>query len=102
LKYRGADPPEVHVSARPGDEEWIVSVADNGVGVPVEYQEQIFGIFKRLHGRELPGNGIGLSICARVVNHYHGKIWVRPRQDGGSIFSFTLAAAESRRLGRIR
>jgi light-regulated signal transduction histidine kinase (bacteriophytochrome) len=102
LRYRGADPPEVHVSARPGDEEWIVSVADNGIGVPVEYQEQIFGIFKRLHGRELPGNGIGLSICARVVNHYQGKIWVRPRSGGGSIFSFTLAAPESRRATRGR
>jgi signal transduction histidine kinase len=60
----------------------------------VEYQDQIFGIFKRLHGRELPGNGIGLAICARVVNHYQGRIWVRPRPGGGSIFSFTLAAPQ--------
>src|SRR6185312_16413003 len=97
LQYRGIAPPEVHVSARPGDDEWIVSVADNGIGVPAEYQEQIFGIFKRLHGRELPGNGIGLAICARVVNHYQGKIWVRPRPGGGSIFSFTLTAPEARR-----
>jgi len=99
LKYRGADPPEIHVSARAGDEEWIVSVADNGIGIPPEYQDQIFGIFKRLHGRELPGNGIGLAICARVVHHYQGRIWVRPRPSGGSIFSFTLAAHEARRLG---
>lgn len=95
LKYRGAEAPEVHVSARAGDDEWIVSVADNGVGVPVEYQDQIFGIFKRLHGREFPGNGIGLAICARVVNRYQGKIWVRPRSGGGSIFSFSLAAPEA-------
>jgi len=96
LKYRGPEPPHVHVSARPGDEEWIVNVADNGIGIPAEYQEQVFGIFKRLHGRELPGNGIGLAICARVIKHYQAKIWVRPRPGGGSIFSFTLTAPEAR------
>jgi PAS domain S-box-containing protein len=102
LKYRSNEPPEVHVSARPGHEEWIVSVADNGIGVPPEYQDHIFGIFKRLHGRELPGNGIGLAICARVVNHYQGKIWVRPRSGGGSIFSFTVTTPDARGGTRSR
>jgi PAS domain S-box-containing protein len=90
LKYRSAQPPQVHVSASPGKDEWLVSVADNGIGIPEEYHERIFGIFKRLHGRDVPGNGIGLAICSRIVTHYRGRIWVEQGPCGGSIFSFTL------------
>lgn len=90
LKYRGDVRPQVHISVSTAGEDWVVRVTDNGVGVPAEYQERIFGIFKRLHGREIPGNGIGLAICSRIVAHYHGRIWVEPRPGGGSVFSFTL------------
>jgi light-regulated signal transduction histidine kinase (bacteriophytochrome) len=90
LKYRGDQPPRVYISIGTAVDDWLVSVADNGVGVPVEYQDQIFGIFKRLHGRDIPGNGIGLAICSRIVAHYRGRIWVEPRPGGGSVFSFTL------------
>jgi PAS domain S-box-containing protein len=90
LKYRGDQPPRVFISIAMSVDDWLVSVSDNGVGVPAEYQEQIFGIFKRLHGRDIPGNGIGLAICSRIVAHYHGRIWVEPRPGGGSVFSFTL------------
>lgn len=90
LKYRGDDPPRIHISAVPAGDEWFVGVADNGVGVPAEYRDRIFGIFKRLHGREIPGNGIGLAICSRIVAHYRGRIHVEPRLGGGSVFSFTL------------
>jgi len=95
IKYRGCESPKIHISVwgtgGPGPEnEWVVRVADNGVGVPVEHKDQIFGVFKRLHGREIPGNGIGLAICTRVVAHYRGRIRVESRPGGGSIFSFTL------------
>jgi PAS domain S-box-containing protein len=90
LKYRSGEPPRVHISAIQRRDHWFIGVADNGIGVPPEHRERIFGVFKRLHGREVPGNGIGLAICARIVAHYRGRIQVQPRPDGGSIFSFTL------------
>jgi light-regulated signal transduction histidine kinase (bacteriophytochrome) len=61
LKYRGADLPEIHISARRNDREWVISVIDNGIGVAAEHHEHIFGLFTRLHGQELPGTGIGLA-----------------------------------------
>jgi PAS domain S-box-containing protein len=90
LKYRSAQPPLVHLSVTSGRDEWLVGVADNGVGVPPEYRDQIFRMFKRLHGREVPGSGIGLAICSRIVAHYRGRIWVESQPGGGSIFAFTL------------
>ena len=90
LKYRSAEPPRVQLSVSRGNDEWSVAVADNGPGIPPEYREHIFGLFKRLHGREIPGNGIGLAICSRIVTHYQGQIRVEPGPCGGSIFSFTL------------
>jgi PAS domain S-box-containing protein len=90
LKYRSAETPRVHISVFPRTDEWWIAVADNGVGVPAEYREQIFGMFKRLHGRDVPGSGIGLAICNRIVAHYQGSIRAEPRPGGGSIFSFTL------------
>jgi light-regulated signal transduction histidine kinase (bacteriophytochrome) len=99
LKYRDARPPRVHVSASRQKDEWLVRVEDNGIGIRAEYQEQIFGIFKRLHGRDVPGNGIGLAICSRIVAHYRGRIWVDQRPGGGSIFSFTLPGENTHALG---
>ena len=57
LKYRSEQPPRIAVSAAEGAQEWVFCVEDNGIGIPAEYQAQIFGIFKRLHGDEYPGTG---------------------------------------------
>jgi signal transduction histidine kinase len=94
LKYGGDRPPKVRISAAKTDQDWMVSVTDNGIGIPEKHRERIFGVFKRLHGSEVPGSGIGLAICARIVGHYHGRIWVDPAPGGGSIFSFTLPSRE--------
>jgi PAS domain S-box-containing protein len=95
IKYRSEDPPRIHLSAEGREREWILSVQDNGVGIAPEYAQQIFKIFKRLHGQDYPGTGIGLAICQRIVETYGGRIWVEPADGKGSCFYFTLPPAKS-------
>jgi light-regulated signal transduction histidine kinase (bacteriophytochrome) len=92
IKYRGEEPPRISVSAERADDDWIFSVEDNGIGIDPQYQERIFGIFKRLHGSKYPGTGVGLAICKRIVERHGGKIWVESSGDHGSTFRFTLPA----------
>ena len=95
LKYRRPNaPPEIRISAERSGSDWLIRVQDNGQGIAKQYHSQIFGVFKRLHGKDIPGTGIGLAICHRVVERAGGRIWVEsegPNQ--GSTFCFTLPAA---------
>jgi PAS domain S-box-containing protein len=94
IKYRSAAAPQITIQAERRDERWIVSVEDNGVGIDPEYHKQIFGVFKRLHDHQIPGTGIGLAICQRVVERNGGEIWVESGGAGqGSTFCFSLPAA---------
>ena len=90
IKYRGSESPQVHIDAERRAGEWCFSVKDNGIGIKPEYVQQIFGIFKRLHGSNYPGTGIGLAICERIVKSYGGQIWVESSLGEGSTFYFTL------------
>ncbi|MGI8962830.1 MAG: PAS domain-containing sensor histidine kinase [Bryobacteraceae bacterium] len=91
IKYRSPDrPPQIHISARPDEKYWIISVEDNGVGFEQQYAEAIFSPFKRLHGREYPGSGVGLAICRRIVERYGGRIWAESTVGRGSVFYLKL------------
>ncbi len=90
LKYRSEQTPRVTVNAEEAGPEWIFSVQDNGIGIAREYQAQIFGIFKRLHGDEYPGTGIGLATCKKIVERHGGTIWVESEAGQGAKFCFTL------------
>jgi signal transduction histidine kinase len=91
IKFRGEDAPVISVQAEKAGSQWLFSVSDNGIGIAPEYAENIFVVFQRLHTRtEYPGNGIGLAICKKIVEHCGGKIWVEAQAGRGSIFKFTL------------
>ena len=99
IKYHGPDRPRIHISAcgtLPGESQAEVvqfSVSDNGIGIEPEYHDKIFVAFKRLHGKSIPGTGIGLAICQRIVERYGGRIWVESEAGRGSTFYFTLPQA---------
>ncbi|HEX3788943.1 MAG TPA: ATP-binding protein [Pseudonocardiaceae bacterium] len=93
LKFHGEASPEITVAARRDGENWLFSVADNGIGIDADYAERIFVIFQRLHGKgEYPGTGIGLAMCRKIVEHHGGRIWLDTTVTSGSRFCFTLPA----------
>jgi PAS domain S-box-containing protein len=92
LKYKGPDPPRIRISAELVDGVWRLAVADNGIGIEPEYHQSVFGVFKRLHGRSVPGTGIGLAICQRVVDRHGGRIWVESQPNQGATFYMTFPA----------
>jgi signal transduction histidine kinase len=93
LKYRSHRKIRIHVWVEIAEDKLTFSVADNGSGIAREDQVKIFEPFKRLHGREIPGTGIGLAICQRIVERYGGEIWVESELHVGSTFRFTLPAS---------
>jgi len=93
LKYRGDDPPRIRVTVQEADSHLRFAVSDNGIGIAPEDREKIFEVFRRLHGKDVAGTGIGLAICLRVVERYAGRIWVESQVGQGAMFVFTLPKA---------
>ncbi|MFK7934232.1 MAG: tetratricopeptide repeat protein [Saprospiraceae bacterium] len=88
--------PQVHIRAQETDEQYIIHVEDNGIGIDKEYLERIFIIFQRLHARtKYKGTGIGLSICQKIAKRLGGNIWVDSKLGEGSIFSFSIPKKEN-------
>ena len=90
IKYRSAAAPVVNVTASQCGGEWVFRVQDNGLGIDPQHHNLVFGMFRRLHGRSIPGTGIGLAICQKTVDRYGGRIWVESEGEGcGCTFCFT-------------
>ncbi|HEX4749743.1 MAG TPA: response regulator [Bryobacteraceae bacterium] len=95
IKYRGERPPRIHVSAHREFAAWHFTVADNGIGIPENQLNEVFNLFRRLHGQDVPGTGLGLSICKRIMERIGGRIWVESEEGNGSTFHFTIPDADS-------
>ena len=90
LKYNQSEPPRVEVSVDQDDPYWQFCVQDNGIGIHPKHQQRIFEIFQRLHTQSAyPGTGVGLATCRKLVEQWHGRIWVSSREGEGSRFYFT-------------
>lgn len=100
LKFRGDNPPHVHITAMRGHGEWILSVRDNGIGIEKKYWERIFLVFQKLHSRALyDGTGIGLALCKRIVQRHEGTMWVESELGQGSCFYFSIPDAHGNSTG---
>ena len=90
IKYRSEKTPRIHVGTYNGNGVPHFSVSDNGIGIDPEYHEQIFTVFKRLHGSQIPGTGVGLAICQKIVQRQGGRIWVESAVGAGTTIHFSL------------
>jgi PAS domain S-box-containing protein len=99
LKYRRVGvPPKIRISGKREGAMWTFAVADNGEGIAASYLDHIFEPFKRLHSSDVPGTGLGLALCKKIVTRHGGKIWVESDAGSGSTFFFTLDSG----LGELR
>jgi PAS domain S-box-containing protein len=91
IKFHGPEPPVIHVTAIEVDGFWQFCVKDNGIGFDSEHSTSLFNIFRRLHTQaEYPGEGVGLSICKKIIEHHGGTIWAESQEGQGATFCFTL------------
>ena len=91
IKFRSKETPRIHIRVQKLKTKWKFSVKDNGIGIESRFHEKIFRIFQRLHSRdEIPGTGIGLAICKKIVEQHNGRIWIKSKLGKWSTFYFTI------------
>jgi light-regulated signal transduction histidine kinase (bacteriophytochrome) len=91
IKYNRSDEPTIWINYEDHYDYHQFSVKDNGIGINADNYERVFEPFKRLHPREeFPGTGVGLVICKKIIETFHGKIWLESKPDIGSTFFITI------------
>ncbi|MBC7875040.1 MAG: PAS domain S-box protein [Ferruginibacter sp.] len=95
LKYRSDCKPVIKISCKEEKDNYLFSVLDNGIGINEQYAEKIFILFRRLHNNNTiyEGTGAGLAICKKIVELHQGTIGVKPGEEKGSTFYFTIPKA---------
>jgi light-regulated signal transduction histidine kinase (bacteriophytochrome) len=98
IKFRGDRTPHIRIEAKPDGNQWIIHVADNGIGIDTKFSERVFLLFQRLHDRETyDGIGIGLTLSRKIVERHGGRIWYESQPGRGTTFFFTLPAVIQQR-----
>jgi len=91
LKFNNSAAPTIAIHATYHQEDFKLHFKDNGIGIPVQHQEQIFELFKKLHTQtEYVGSGLGLSISQKIMSKYNGTISVESTPDKSSTFTLTF------------
>ena len=91
LKFNKSGKPEIDISWSETPEYYTFLVKDNGIGISKDYSKAIFQMFKRLHTEnDYEGTGVGLSICKKIVEYYHGEIGFDSEIGKGTTFHFTI------------
>lgn len=90
LKYNHSENPCIIIEVNDLNDEWLFTVTDNGIGIPIKFKDKIFEVFQRLHSKtEYEGVGIGLHICQKIASRLGGKIWLESSTTGAT-FKFTI------------
>jgi signal transduction histidine kinase len=92
VKYRSEAPVVIRIAAERWGPDWVIKIHDNGIGIPREHHHRVFGLFKRLDNHKVPGAGIGLAVCKKIVEEQGGTIWVESEPGSGSTFCFSWHA----------
>jgi light-regulated signal transduction histidine kinase (bacteriophytochrome) len=89
VKYHSTAPVEIRISAEELGPDWVIKIRDNGIGILREHHHRVFGLFTRLDNHQVPGAGIGLAVCKKIVEERGGTIWVESKPGAGSTFCFS-------------
>jgi signal transduction histidine kinase len=90
IKFNDKATPVIKIWADEKVHIWQFNLEDNGIGMNQDQLNQAFIMFRRLHGKDYPGTGIGLALCKRIIEQHNGTIWVDSKPDIGSTFHFTI------------
>lgn len=102
VKFRSDAPPVIEIAVAQQGSEYAFSVSDNGIGLDAKHHERIFEVFKTLHARDVfEGNGVGLSICKKVVERHGGRMWVESIVGEGTRFWFTLPVGPKTKESKV-
>jgi light-regulated signal transduction histidine kinase (bacteriophytochrome) len=92
---RPGEPARIRVSCSASDGDWVFQVEDEGIGIEPNYHQTVFQPFRRLHGKEYPGAGMGLTTARLIVGLHSGRIWIEPGRPVGTAVKFTVPALAS-------